>query len=95
MPPDWAARAVRGFLVALHPEEVTLLKGPCKPDQDVDPEDQRLASLVAAGLRPQSIADELGISLRTTHRRLGKLRRRWKVSSTTELATTLRRNGFG
>lgn len=92
---EWTGRAVPGFLVRITPDEISSLpSGRHAPSAGIASEDRPLASLVARGLRAQSIADELGVSLRTTHRRLAKLRRRLNVASTAELARLLRATGF-
>ena len=94
-PAAWATRAVAGYLVPLEAHEVAEVRAGTASASMIDREDHPLAVLVARGLPPGAIASELGVSLRTTHRRVAKLRRRIGVASTRELAQRLRVAGFG
>jgi DNA-binding NarL/FixJ family response regulator len=92
VPGRWRERASAGYLVPLLPGEATQLLDAVDA---LDPsEDEELVRLVARGLAAPEIAAELGKSLRSTQRHLARLRRRFGVATTAELATILRDRGF-
>lgn len=82
-------------MVPLLPDEAAdvLIAGRAAPE--VDAEEAGLLSLVAEGLSNAAIARELGISPRSVQRRLARLQDRLGVTSKSELAVSLARQGFG
>lgn len=95
IPDRWRGRMVEGALVPLLPEEASRLLAEGRTESGMDPAEERLVELVASGGSPSRIAAELDISRRTLERRLRRLRRRFGVRSTAELAAFLSRRGFG
>ncbi len=99
LPPDqvpdvWRTRAREMSLVALLPEESRGLLAGERPLVPVDPDEEQLLRLVTRGASANSIARELGITPRTVQRRLARLRERFEVGSTAELAVVLARRGL-
>ena len=58
------------------------------PDAMLDEDDQRLLTLVVAGLKDESIARQLGVGCRTVQRRLSALSRRLGARNRLELVRT-------
>jgi two-component system, NarL family, invasion response regulator UvrY len=81
-------------LVPLTPEEASELLKPQPLHPLVDQNELELLRLIAAGRYIEEIADELSMAPRTVFRRLARLRRKYGVSSTAELALVLARAGF-
>src|SRR5688572_22690991 len=85
----WRHRATPLWLLSVTPDELTTLIAQRPSGPPLPREEEELLPLVAAGLGTRAIATRLGVSPRTTERRLARLRRRWKVATTAELATLL------
>jgi DNA-binding CsgD family transcriptional regulator len=95
VPTRWRPRARWVALIPLLPEEVSSLAAGEEARLTLDPQEERIASLLARGLSVSVIARELGEPLRTVQRRLARLRDRVGVRSTSELAVLLAARGFG
>jgi DNA-binding NarL/FixJ family response regulator len=94
VPERWRGRILDVALVALLPEEArTVLNGKV-PHPEISLEDEPLARLVAQGLTVAAISHRLGVSDRSAHRRIARLRDRLGARSTAELAVELARHGF-
>ncbi len=94
VPERWRSRAVEVLLVPLLPEEMDDILAQGRAVPELDPKDERLAELVASGASLPSIADELGLAPRTVERRVARLRTRFGVGSTAELAALFSARGF-
>ena len=94
LPPGWRDRAVEAWLLPLTPAEMSAVLEESTLRPSLSNGDARIASLLASGLSPRGIASRTGLSVRTIHRRLAKLRDRIGTSSTAELALLLARRGF-
>lgn len=94
VPERWRSRAQRVWFVPLLPEEAAHLLTAGETTPDVDPEDERIARLIAEGLSIDAISTRLDMSARSVHRRVARLRQRFDVASNRELATALARRGF-
>lgn len=94
VPEEWRARATVLLLVPLLPDEARHLLGTDRALPGLDPEDQPLVRLAARGMATRAIARELSLTPRTVQRRLGRLRRRFGLADSSELATFLARRGF-
>ena len=95
VPALWRERAAAVAIVPLLPEEAVRLLEEGSTPASLGPEDQALLGLVGEGRRPSEIAKDLGLSVRAIQHRLARLRRRFKVDSTSELALVAARAGFG
>ena len=87
-------RARSASFIPLLPEEAesVMATGAAAP---ADAEGDALLRLAARGLPAPSIARQSGVSIRTVHRRLARLREQLEVDTTAELAAELSRRGFG
>ena len=94
VPEAWRSRAIPMMLVPLAPAESTTLLSETPVEQDVAAADLPLMNLLARGHSAAEIARALGYSPRTVNRRFTRLRERFEVSTTQELATELARRGF-
>jgi DNA-binding NarL/FixJ family response regulator len=94
LPARWQDRAVTMMLVPLMPDEAQQLFNGEKVLPEIPAGDEELVKLLASGASSRTMARELGISLRTVHRRLAELRDRYEVRSTAQLAALLSRQGF-
>jgi DNA-binding NarL/FixJ family response regulator len=94
VPERWRDRARYASFIPLLPDEAAsvLAAGAGSP---VDPEEDALLRLAARGLPAPAIARVSGVSIRTVHRRLARLREQLEVDTTSELAAELSRMGFG
>ncbi|HJR44778.1 MAG TPA: hypothetical protein VJ927_04180 [Actinomycetota bacterium] len=94
VPERWRDRARSASFVPLLPEEAeaVMATGASAPE---DPEGDALMRLAARGAPAPSIARLSGVSIRTVHRRLARLRQQLEVDTTAELAAELSRRGFG
>jgi len=95
VPARWRERAVPVFLVPLLPQEAgRVLEGGEPGLPQVGREEERLLELIARGRSVSQMARAEGISSRGIQHRLGRLRRRFGVASTSELAALLARRGL-
>lgn len=94
VPERWRDRAVPVELVPLVPEETEQLLRGVEVDSRLEPDEERLAAFLAEGKSASEIARRLGITPRSVQRQLAKLRKRFGVSSTSELTALLGRRGF-
>ena len=94
VPPEWQERARVMAWVPLLPDEAEqiLQKGSTAPQLAAS--DPDFLRLVARGEAPGSIGRRLGISTRSVHRRLARLRDQLGSRSSAELAAELSRRGF-
>lgn len=93
VPEQWRVRARPASFIPLLPGEVpSLLDGAGGPLSA--PEDEPLLRLAARGLSARAIASASGLSIRTVHRRIARLRELLRVETTAELASELSRRGF-
>ena len=93
VPERWRDRARSASLIPLLPDEAASVLS--SDGADVDASDDTLLNLAARGLPAPSIARTAGISIRTVHRRLARLREQFEVETTAQLASELSRRGFG
>lgn len=94
VPNRWRDRARFASFIPLLPgeaESVMAAAASTPPDAEGD----ALMRLAARGLPAPSIARMSGVSIRTVHRRLARLREQLEVDTTAELAAELSRRGFG
>lgn len=94
VPDVWRARAVPMVLVPLLPAEAAQVLSHRPAEQAIPASQLPLVRLVATGRSAQEIARQLGLSPRTVHRRVARLRDGFGVSTIHELATELARRGF-
>jgi DNA-binding CsgD family transcriptional regulator len=94
VPARWRDRSVPVAMVPLLPGEARALLGGAPSVPELEPEDEPLARLLAAGKSLRTIAVELGIPLRRVERRIGRLRVQFGAKSKNELASLLARRGF-
>lgn len=94
VPPEWKDRARHLAWVPLLPQEAQqiLEKGSAEPHLVAS--DPDFLRLVARGAAPGVIGRRLGISTRSVHRRLARLRDELGTGSSAELAAELSRRGF-
>lgn len=94
VPERWRDRARPASLIPLLPEEAetVMATGASEP---ADAEEAALLRLAARGLPAPSIARMTGVSIRTVHRRLARLRDQLEVETTAQLAAELSKRGFG
>jgi DNA-binding CsgD family transcriptional regulator len=76
------------------PAEITQLLDGTAAVPELEPLDESVARLTARGLTVTAMARELNISTRSVDRHLARLRERFGVVSTTELAVELAKRGF-
>lgn len=95
VPAEWRPRAVQMSLVPLLPNEARSVLAGESAVPALDPADLRLVELVARGLSGRAISREIRVPLRTVERHLSRLRSRFGVATTAELAAVLARRGFG
>lgn len=94
VPERWRGRAVGMSLVPLTPPEANRILRGEPAVAELGPEDEPLLALLAGGISVRELAERLGISQRGLQHRLARLRRRFGVSSTRELALLAARRGF-
>lgn len=94
VPERWRARARQVWFVPLLPEEALQLLSGEGATAEIDPQDEEIARLLAAGSSAEAIAARLMVSTRSVHRRLQQLRERFGVGSNGELTLFLARRGF-
>ena len=94
VPERWRERARSASLIPLLPEEAESVMATATSTPP-DAEGDALMRLAARGLPAPSIARIAGVSIRTVHRRLARLREQLEVDTTAELAAELSRRGFG
>lgn len=94
IPERWRGRATTVSLVPLLPREAQQLLREGRVMPEVPEQEEAVARLAARGLKASSIARMLGVSPRTVHRRIARLRERLGIGSSTELAAELARRGF-
>lgn len=90
----WRRRATPLWLVSVTPDELSSVIAQRPSGPPLTDEEEELLPLVAAGLGTSAIATRLRVSPRTAERRLARLRRRWNVATTAELAALLAGRGF-
>lgn len=73
---------------------VPLVSGRAAPGGPLSPEDSRLLSLVLAGMTDHGMARQLGCSVRTVQRRIGRLMSRWGASTRPQLVWRAAREGW-
>lgn len=94
VPDRWRGRARQVSFIPLLPDEVvSVLAG--REDAVVNEGDEALLKLAARGLSAPAIARASGLSIRTVHRRLARLREQLQVETSSELAAELSQRGFG
>ena len=94
VPERWRGRARQISFIPLLPDEAdSVLTG--REGEAVNEDDEALLKLAARGLSAPAIARASGLSIRTVHRRLARLREQLQVESSAELAAELSRRGFG
>lgn len=94
VPDRWRGRARQVSFIPLLPEEVdSVLAG--REGAAVNEDDEALLRLAARGMPAPAIARASGLSIRTVHRRLARLREQLQVETSSELASELSRRGFG
>jgi DNA-binding NarL/FixJ family response regulator len=91
----WLRRATPLWLLSVTPDELSSVMGERPSVPPLTDDEEELLPLVAAGLGTSEIATRIRVSPRTAERRLARLRHRWNVSTTAELAALLARRGFG
>lgn len=94
IPPGWESRASPMVLLGLLPDEAQALIAGGPVTSQLPPEDVALVRHAAAGRTAREIADALFITQRMVYRRLARLRQRYGVSSSAELASLLTGSGF-
>jgi DNA-binding NarL/FixJ family response regulator len=94
LPDAWRERATETLLVPLLPGEGAQLFSPGRVSSLLKQTEERLARLVARGLRVTDIAAELGVNPRTVERQLTALRQRVGARSLAELRNILARAGM-
>ncbi|MGH2711527.1 MAG: hypothetical protein ACRDH9_10040 [Actinomycetota bacterium] len=94
-PEQWRDRASPVWLVTLGPDEASDVLAGGRTEPGFDKEEEELLGLVATGMGTTALATRLTISPRTAERRLARLRRRWGVRTTAELAALAAGRGFG
>lgn len=92
--PPRGRRGSRFLLIPLLPEEASSVLAGEEAVVLVEPEDEELARLLAQGTPVAQIAREFGRPLRSVQRRVGRLRERFGVRTTTRLVAELARRGF-
>lgn len=94
VPERWRGRGQPMVLVPLLPTETAGLLEEGTATPVADPEQERLMSLVGAGLPIAAIAREMGLNERTVRRHIARLRERFGVASKSELGALLSRHGL-
>ena len=94
VPARWANRIVPLALVPLMPAEADEMLAGRLIVPELGREDESLARLAAQGLSAEEIAKRLHMTPRSVYRRLARLRERFSVSTSAELAARLARLGF-
>lgn len=94
VPERWRHRAVPVTLVALLPDEVSEFLDGGSVEPSLDPATRAVARLAARGLTVAAMARDLDMSARSVDRHLARLRERFGVGSTAELAVELAKRGF-
>jgi DNA-binding NarL/FixJ family response regulator len=94
IPDAWTSRAIPLWLVPLTPAEARDLLSDAPVEQDIAGTDLSIVRLVARGLSAAEVSREVGVSLRTVHRRVARLRDEFGVETIQGLATELARRGF-
>lgn len=91
VPEGWKERALSVALLPMLPGEASRVLETLVP---LGHEDPTFLSLVARGASPRSIARELGLSIRSVHRRTARLKELLGVESSAQLSASLARRGF-
>jgi DNA-binding NarL/FixJ family response regulator len=94
VPDRWRHRAVSVTLLPLLPDEAAQFFGQGNASPQLDPTDEAVARLAARGETVTTMARHLNVSTRSIDRHLARLRERFGVASTTELAVELAKRGF-
>lgn len=94
VPARWANRIVPLALVPLLPAEAEEMLAGRVVVPELGRDDESLARLAAQGLSAEEIAKRLHMTPRSVYRRLARLRERFNVSTSSELAARLARLGF-
>lgn len=94
VPEQWRHRCVQVSMVMLLPGEAKRLLSGNHGEPTFDRDDEKLAHLLAEGVRVEDIAERMHMTRRSVYRRIARLRAELGVSTVTELATKLSRLGF-
>lgn len=94
VPERWRERAVSLHLIPLLPVESNRIVAGAVALPGITVEDEPLLRTIARGSKTAAMAKELGIPKRTLERKLERLRRQLKVTSTADLIALLARLGF-
>jgi DNA-binding NarL/FixJ family response regulator len=92
VPPAWRDRVVPVDMVPILRGEGAELLG--DRHDELDPHEERILQLVAAGRSAAEIARELRVNVRSVQRRIAKIRQRVGAGSTAELVSILARGGL-
>ena len=93
VPEDWRDRARPLWLVPMLASEAGRLLRE-RSTEPLNQEDPEFLRQVAQGVPAPVMARRLGLSTRSVHRRLARLRNEMGLDSTAELSATLARRGF-
>ena len=94
VPPEWKDRVRHMAWVPLLPEEAERILENGSTAPQLAASDPAFLRLVARGSAPGVIGRRLGISTRSVHRRLARLRDELGTRSSAELTAELSRRGF-
>ena len=94
VPERWRGRAITMAMVPLMRDEAAHILNGGSAAPGLEPVDEPLARLLARGTNTEDMAAILGMSMRTTQRRIAALRRKIGARSKTELERMLAARGY-